>query len=690
MTPSKKRSISRRFRVQGTDGIRRQVRRASDPSLNGLSPMQAFLDRGVITEEFMERYAYAHVSSLIRNRQLRRGDSCVVGWDPRDVKGYFTGAVIRGIRKAGVHALVLGTVPTPLVPMFMMSRGAGGAFMVTASHNPKDQNGIKTFLAYRGMKLLPENDIALTRTLMSLGALRSKPVKGRRIDQRQPALDLFRRFSLDPENSWCRDVSFKNILLVVDPARGSLAGIAAEVFRKVGFGKVIEINNRLNGNVNLNSGVADLEGYSVISRDMIQKGSGLFSKHAALLKLFELGRKHKNRLRSGTLRLSGAVFDADGDRFYRLDYHPGKDCLLVLSGDETAYLQAEYLMKCDPKKYQGTVYVHTVESDLNTSRAVARLGYRPQLSPVGDKWVLHCIALLIVETRMKGMRGSKAAALKKKLGLLQRSEQQDVSALETLEARIDRLSAGDPELRNLPFAVGSEETGHNITLGWMDGKEGERMPVFCGNGLKSALNTFAASQVLLGGQPVARYYARLERPFPPGFKQTLYVYSIHQEQFANGSGVWHRIRRSILKAARERGYRGRVTPFRRDRDMLYISLESPKGTAAGIFVRNSGTENKISVNLRGAKGDAVSLKAMGEQAVRILFTALKNEDSRHYPVELDLLSRIAGKPLQESQVTGATHRRVLVELEKQKLVQPSAKGWRLTPLGSWYINSAPE
>ena len=68
----------------------------------------------------------------------------------------------------------------------------------------------------------------------------------------------------------------------------------------------------------------------------------------------------------------------------------------------------------------------------------------------------------------------------------------------------------------------------------------------------------------------------------------------------------------------ERGYRGRVIPFREDRDMLYISLASSKGNQAGVFVRNSGTENKISVNLRGAKGDASALKAIGEQAVRIL------------------------------------------------------------------------
>ena len=417
--------------------------------------------------------------------------------------------------------------------------------------------------------------------------------------------------------------------------------------------------------------MADLEGYKTISRDMTVKGSGLFARHAAILKLFELGRKHKSALRSGKLRLSGAVFDADGDRFYRLDYHPGKDCLLVLSGDETAYLQAEYLMKRDPEKYKGTVYINTVESDLNTSRAVERLGFKPQLSPVGDKWVLLRIALLIIETRLKGFKGAKASALKKRLARLKQSDALDVSALQKLEAQIDQARIGDHGFRDFPFAVGSEETGHNITLGWMDGGQEYGMPVFCGNGLKSALNTFAASQFLLAGKPVAKYYAKLERPFAPGFKGTRYAYYIHQEKFSNGSAVWHRVRKCILKAGRERGYRGRVVPFREDKDMLYISLVSPKETQAGVFVRNSGTENKISVNLRGAKGDAASLKEIGEQAVRILFTALKNQNSHHYKVELDLLSRIAAQPLKESQIPGSAQR-VLMEMAKQKLVQPSA------------------
>ena len=686
---SKKYSFPRRFRLQGTDGIRREVRPAADPSLKGLSSLDAFLGKGVMTDAFMERYAHAHMVALIRDGELKRGDACVVGWDPRDTAEKYTGAVVRGIRKAGINALVLGVVPTPLVPMYMLNQQAGAALMVTASHNPKAQNGIKIFLSYRGMKLLPENDIQLTRTLLSLGSIRSKPVKGKRMDKRQEALALFKAFSLDPVNSWSEGVAFKDIVLVVDPARGSLTGLAAEVFRKAGFGKVIELNNRLNGDVNLKSGVADLEGHKVITRDMITKNSGLFGQHAAILKLFELGRKHKSQLRSGKLRLCGAVFDADADRFYRLDYHPFKDCLLVLSGDETAFLQAAYLMKRDPKKYKGTVYINTVESDLNTSRAVERQGFQPQLSPVGDKWVLLRIALLIIEARLRGLKGTQATVLRKRLTRLKQSSALDVSALQKLETQIDRARAGDTAFGSLQFAVGSEETGHNITLGWMTGAEGERQPVFCGNGLKSALNTFAASQHLLAGKSPAQYYAKLEKPFAPGFKGTRYAYHIRQEQFANGSAVWKRVRQCIVKAGRDRGYRSRVVPFREDPDMLYIALTSPKGSEAGVFVRNSGTENKISVNLRGAKSSASALKQIGEQAVRILFMALKDPKNSHYQVEQELLGRMTVQPLKEAQVSGPA-RQVLQEMAKQQLAQPSARGWRLTPLGTWYINHVSE
>ncbi|NIQ03593.1 MAG: hypothetical protein GWM98_27315, partial [Nitrospinaceae bacterium] len=215
--------------MQGTDGIRGDTRAASTPEFRGLSPQRVFLEHGFLTDAFMELYAYAHVSTLLKKGEIRPRDGIAVGWDPRDVGGRFNEAVVRGVRRAGADAWVLGIVPTPLIPLYLQYKNAGGGFMVTASHNPKDQNGIKTFLAFRGLKLLPDNDAELTRTLLALDFKRlvKRPLRGKRLDRRREARSFFLRFSLDPENSWIEpDQTFDDITLVVDPAHGSLSGLA--------------------------------------------------------------------------------------------------------------------------------------------------------------------------------------------------------------------------------------------------------------------------------------------------------------------------------------------------------------------------------------------------------------------------------------------------------------------------------
>ena len=75
--------------------------------------------------------------------------------------------------------------------------------------------------------------------------------------------------------------------------------------------------------------------------------------------------------------------------------------------------------------------------------------------------------------------------------------------------------------------------------------------------------------------------------------------------------------------------------------------------------------------------------------MRILFTTLKDTKNPRYKTEQDLLSRMAAEPMKETQVPGPAQR-VLMEMVKQKLVQLSAGGWRLTPLGSWYITHTME
>ena len=146
-------------RLQGTDGIRREIRLSKSSECKKQAPQKILLEKGWITEEFMELYAYCFVKNLIKKKsKLSKTRNIVIGWDPRDSSGFFTKSVVRGVLKAGAKALVLGVVPTPLVPLFMLHESADGGIMVTASHNPIDQNGIKLFLPFHGVKPLPADE----------------------------------------------------------------------------------------------------------------------------------------------------------------------------------------------------------------------------------------------------------------------------------------------------------------------------------------------------------------------------------------------------------------------------------------------------------------------------------------------------------------------------------------------------
>lgn len=666
-------------RLQGTDGIRREIRSAKDSECRGSTPLQVFLAKGWITEEFMELYVYCYVKNQSSAHKKR---TFVIGWDPRDPSGTFTEAVVRGVRKAGGEARVLGVVPTPLVPLFMLHNGDDGGIMVTASHNPKDQNGIKLFLPFHGMKPLPSDDIDLTQSLLKQNAIKKLPLKGGRTDCRQKALALFQHFSLRPENSWINSPdTLKALILVVDPAFGAFTGIAAQIFKDAGVGKVVEVNAGKNGAVNLRSGVADLEGCPRITADMILQPAGPFRFHKAIVKLFQLGRANQKSAECGKKRIAGAIFDADGDRFFRLEYDPFQDTLWVLSGDETAILQARHLVSRFPQKYGGSLYINTVESDLNASASAELMGLTPLLTAVGDKWILLKIRLALLQQKLSMLTTQKK--LKNKIASLQKKGVTRVADLKNLEASILENPAATKNNSHV-LAVGSEETGHNITTGYLTLPDKKEVQIYSGNGLKSALNTFAATEHLAATLSPKRYIQSVRQPFLPGFKSTLYTYYIRQELFCRDSQVWKKVKRLLFQTAKQSGYSTRTRNFPDDPDMLYISLS---GGEAGIFVRNSGTENKISVNLRGRKSDAGKLKKIGLEAIKLLTSLLKDRDNSFYKVELDALSQIAARPVtdEELEIKNQYKSRLINEMKKQNLIQLSREGNRLTPLGKWYM-----
>jgi len=779
------------MRIQGTDGIRRQTALDSSSRVRGLKPLEALLKAGLITPSFMELYAYSFITDLLRLKRLQPGEPVVVGWDPRDPDGDFIEAFIRGIRKAGAIVFSVGVVPTPAVPAYLLHIGAAAGAMITASHNLRDQNGVKLFWANHGLKYLPADDERLTAVILELAdrvdLQELDPLNGVK-DHHDAASAMFESFTLDPANSWLDPtavsrLSLDTVELVVDTANGCLSKFAGKLFRKWGFGHVHEVNTSDAGDVNERGGVAALEGTEIIAREDVfaREGSGSspFSEHKAVLEMFHLADELRHDLLSGDRLLVAAVFDADGDRFFRLDYAPHRDALIVSSGDEAAFLQAKYLVERRSVSDRPRM-VHTVESDVNVGAfAEKSLGVSPVVTAVGDKWVLYEAFASLLEGRMTllnehfGERGQEEAARElesawQALETLRSHRSSDsqvyfdlqwhVDSIQQKHCHPDQIAALEEDLLKpaaIPYLIGFEETGHSITSAilpiagiassvrlratgsptshlrpltpeklWQAGKPAlHRQPpihraanqpptanrlFFAGNGLKAAINTFVATQTMLQSMNVRAFHRMMAAPFVRGFKRTFYAYYTRKEEFAFGKEYWVQFGGWLEQECAARfasGFDVERVEFAEDKDMIFVSLAEKGGsrTIASVFVRNSGTEEKTGVNVRGPKDLAELLDDVGDRARRRLQTSLKSPESDYAAAEATLLKEMVEQESQGAVLTvgAATQRlahkhpnvvpeRLLLEMFKQDFIAIESltntrSSLRLTSLGTWYI-----
>ncbi len=153
-------------RLQGTDGVRGPIC-FSEYSSN-TDPISTLLNEGVLTEDFFELYTYAYCKELIQKNFASKHDKVVIGKDSRDITGQFYKAAVQGIRKSGMQAISIDVLPTPAISLYQLHVEAACGFVLTASHNSADQNGIKIFLGYSNLKLFPEDDIRITQRCLSL------------------------------------------------------------------------------------------------------------------------------------------------------------------------------------------------------------------------------------------------------------------------------------------------------------------------------------------------------------------------------------------------------------------------------------------------------------------------------------------------------------------------------------------
>ncbi|RJQ05402.1 MAG: phosphoglucosamine mutase [Bacillota bacterium] len=276
----------------------------------------------------------------------------VLGRDSRVSGELLASAVTAGCLSVGAHVIDLGILPTPGVAFLTGSLRAIGGVMISASHNPVDDNGIKFFDA-AGYKLSRELEEAIEARIRARVDRMPRPTGdgvGRLIDGRRHVRSYADHLlgSIGGEGALSRRDG-PVITVVLDAAYGATSGLAADVFRRAGA-VVRPINDTPDG-LRINVGCGSTNPDAVGRRVVSEKAS------------------------------AGLAFDGDGDRVIAVD-ETGQ----VVDGDQIMAVLALDLIarKALPKK----TVVATVMSNLGLDVAVRELGGKVRRTAVGDRNVL--------------------------------------------------------------------------------------------------------------------------------------------------------------------------------------------------------------------------------------------------------------------------------------------------------------
>lgn len=308
----------------GTDGIRGRV---------GEEPINA---------EFMLKLGWAAGRVLVREGRGK----VLIGKDTR-ISGYmFESALEAGLSAAGVDIRLTGPMPTPAIAYLTRTLHAQAGIVISASHNPYYDNGIKFFSA-QGSKLPDDVEFAIEAEL-------DKPMrtvdsallgKAERVD------DAAGRYIEFCKGTIPASIDLRGMNIVVDCAHGAAYHIAPNVFEELGA-QVTAIGVEPNGlNINDGCGTTDL---GALRTAVLAHGAHL-----------------------------GIAVDGDGDRVLMVD-HRGE----VVDGDELLFIIAREQLQNNA--FQGPV-VGTVMSNLGLEHALCALGAEFKRAPVGDRYVLELL-----------------------------------------------------------------------------------------------------------------------------------------------------------------------------------------------------------------------------------------------------------------------------------------------------------
>lgn len=314
----------------GTDGIRGQF---------GVFP---------ITPDFLLRLGFGAGQVLVR-QSLNKRPSVLIGKDTR-LSGYVIEAALQaGFNAAGVDVHMLGPLPTPAIAHLVKSFHADMGVVISASHNPYQDNGVK-FFNHEGKKISDEMQNAINDQLTALvddtnaSFARLEGIKADTIGKNHRIADANGRYIEYCKGSFPYHLNLSNLKIVIDCANGAGYSVAPRVLQELGA-QVIAIHNTPNG-ININD---------------------------------NCGSTHPNVIQAAVREYGadvGIALDGDGDRIIMADNQGN-----IIDGDGILYILAKHL------KPVGVV--GTLMSNVALELALVNQGIEFYRAKVGDRYVMQ-------------------------------------------------------------------------------------------------------------------------------------------------------------------------------------------------------------------------------------------------------------------------------------------------------------
>lgn len=306
--------------------------------------------RGVANEYPMTAEMALKIGRATAHLFKRKGHtpSIIIGKDTR-ISGYMLeNALVSGICSMGVNALLVGPLPTPGIAFSTTSMRADAGIVISASHNPFQDNGIKIF-SREGFKLPDEKeleieDLVLSNSMDSLHPSPNELGKAYRID------DARGRYIVFLKSTFPKDCTLEGTRVVLDCAHGATYRVAPDTFFELGAEVITLFDEPTGENINDNCG----------------------SQHPETLAEEVIKRKAD----------AGFAFDGDGDRCIAVDEKGSP-----LTGDQVMAICARKMKK--EGSLDNNLVVSTVMSNIGFGIALKELGIEYLTTKVGDRYVLE-------------------------------------------------------------------------------------------------------------------------------------------------------------------------------------------------------------------------------------------------------------------------------------------------------------